>query len=82
MTFEVSLVKLIPKHIRRVHLIWSVSIRHMKSGNWAEILYVQKKFLWKFLNLLLSPLGLLLVLVMRAIRPRFLIRINVLTKFG
>ncbi len=67
------------RYVRLVQIIWPALVHHIRTRNWAAILYVQKKFLRKFLTLLLSPLGLLLVLVMRAIRPWFLIRINILT---
>ena len=60
-------------------LSWPILIHHLKSGNWISILSFNKKLLRKFLTLLLSPLGFLFVLIIRAIRPWFLIRINVLT---
>ncbi len=74
-----SLKLFLERKIFLLQLSWPTFVGHLKSGNWAAILYVQKKFIRKFLTLLLSPLGLLLVLVMRAIRPWFLIRINILT---
>jgi putative glycosyltransferase (TIGR04372 family) len=53
-------------------------IRHLKSGNWEAILYFNNKALWKIWNLLFFPFGMVLVLIMRSIRPFVLIRISVL----
>jgi len=57
---------------------WPTLAGHLKSGNWSAIYYFSRKALWKVWNLLFSPVGLVLVLVMRLIRPWILIRINVL----
>ena len=57
---------------------WPTLVIHLKSGSWSAIFYFQKKLLWKVFNLLMSPLGLFFVLLLRLIRPWFLIRINIL----
>ena len=57
---------------------WPTFTEHLKSRNWEAIFQLNRKILWKFWNLLFSPVGLLLVLVMRSISPWILIRINVL----
>jgi len=53
-------------------------IKHLKSGDWEAILYFNNKALWKIWNLLFFPFGMVLVLIMRSIRPFVLIRVNVL----
>jgi len=58
---------------------WSIFIGHLKSGNWIAILYIMKKVCLRFMSLLLYPVGFLLVIFIRLIRPWLLVRINILT---
>ena len=79
MSARPSFTRLLPeRYVRLMQHIWPSLIYHIKTGNWAAIFHVQKKFLWKVTIFLFSPVGLFLVLVMRAIRPWFLVRVNVL----
>jgi len=58
--------------------VWPIFIERLKSGDWGALLFISRKVLWKIWNLLFFPVGLVLVLIMRLIRPLILIRINVL----
>jgi putative glycosyltransferase (TIGR04372 family) len=66
------------RQLSLIQLTWPTFVTHLKSGNWSEIFYFQRKLLWKVYNLLISPLGLFLVLLLRLIRPWLLIRISIL----
>jgi putative glycosyltransferase (TIGR04372 family) len=66
------------RQLSLIQLTWSTFVTHLKSGNWSAIFYFQRKLLVKVCNLLISPLGLFLVLLIRLIRPWLLIRISIL----
>ena len=57
---------------------WPIFVIHLKLRNWHAIFYFQRKLLSKIFNLLISPLGLFLVLLIRLIRPWLLIRMSIL----
>lgn len=66
-------------NIARLNQIWSAFVAHARAGNWPSIRIIGIKAASKFLEFLLLPAGLAFVLVIRLIRPWFLVRINILT---
>lgn len=66
------------RYLVAVQSAWPKFVEHIKAGNWRGVHFILRKAWYKTLNLLLSPVGLLFVIIIRAIRPWILIRIDVL----
>ncbi len=60
--------------IRKIKII----INHILSGNWDQLYKIIVKAIRSFLNMILLPLGLILCILIRVIRPIFLVRIHIL----
>lgn len=57
---------------------WAL-LSHIRGGDWSAFRVMQTKLGLKCLSLFLLPLGLLIVPILRLIRPWFLVRINILS---
>ncbi|PIO89903.1 MAG: glycosyltransferase, TIGR04372 family protein [Zetaproteobacteria bacterium CG06_land_8_20_14_3_00_59_53] len=74
-----TLRTLIRNQVLRFTRAWPIFVGHVKRGDLKGIHYIFRKTSQLFLNVVLAPLALVLVLVMRAARPWFLVRIGMLT---
>lgn len=65
-------------NLRIVGRVGSSLVSHIQAENWSLVYTILTKAVLKFRNILFLPLGLLIVLGLRAVRPWFLVRIDIL----